>query len=798
MLDQNLKPYGNPKGLINRGFATVVMLVELATLLVTTLTACNLPSPKKTAGPSILTSILSPQMGDVVDISQPIEISATSACNDGITRLEFYVDGVPVATQNTTLPEGSNPLFLSSLWTPQTAVQHVLMARGYTKDNRFSDSSVVFVSVNAQPAPRVLKVDELPRPEGAPLPSLNDLADKSGLAVSELVNANPALSGTDPKAPLPPGTSLVFPPAPTAGVAGGPSATATPMPTAGVPSGAPAPGGPTGLTVTADCNSAQLSWNDRPDEEQYVVYRISPGSTSLSPIATLPANTTSYRDNLLGPGVYFYQVASRRGGQESLSQMVSAQPPNTCPAPTPPSTTTDLTLTVVDLETTEPFEGAFCYVTFSDGGSTRYPFSQYENFQSVAGDPRLYSFRAVPFTLSHYAAWPLNRPFSAHVECLGVTRSYAPSLGSININRRPSDWDGRLLTDSSTNGRQGNFTLRYCLSIMPGRYCRDISYGSAPSSSNWSEADIRPGVIHDGPAPYNLRLEPDNWQGCVRRFMGGGPSPAQDIARCLHDAIRYGATLQWEWQEQPPNFMAADLIGFHVTLGRQSILTHEELSRQERDVSLWEMFYPAGRAIDYYYIRDFADHSPSSCSMAYAYSVEAVFSGGRRSPPSLSRSFTTDPCFLPADVVVNFDTLTINEGAVDQGDWCVICLNDDTTFELRGNIEVVSGSHNWSREINTPLVSGGTLFMDSTDVVHVTDPHQTITINVSVYDYDEPTPLAAAAYEPTIPCTMRFELPAGTTEHWRHTHLHLIDSCDYPGVAENLTFTVVLSVDGPP
>ena len=39
MLDQNLKPAGNPKGLINRCLAMVVILVALATLLVATLTA---------------------------------------------------------------------------------------------------------------------------------------------------------------------------------------------------------------------------------------------------------------------------------------------------------------------------------------------------------------------------------------------------------------------------------------------------------------------------------------------------------------------------------------------------------------------------------------------------------------------------------------------------------------------------------------------------------------------------------------------------------------------------------------
>lgn len=321
--------------------------------------------------------------------------------------------------------------------------------------------------------------------------------------------------------------------------------------------------------------------------------------------------------------------------------------------------------------------------------------------------------------------------------------------------------------------------------------CRDISYGSS-SSPSWSEADIRPGVVHDGPAPYNLQLEPDNWQGCMIRFSGG--ASLQGLAGCLSNAVRYGATLHWKWQEQPPNFMAADLTGFHVTLGRQSILTHEELPPLEYDIGLWEMLYPEGTVpgSDYFMI-DRADHN--ACSMSYVYSVEADFRGGRRSPPSMGLAFNTDPCFLPVDVVVNFDTLTIDQGAVDQGDYCVICLNDDTTFEMRGNIEVISGSHNWRGDIYTPLESGRTLFMESTDVVHVTDPLQTITINVSAYDYDEPTPGRAAFYEPTVPCTIRFELPAHTTEQWRRTHLNLINSCYYP--EDNTHFTVTISVDSP-
>ena len=40
-------------------------------------------------------------------------------------------------------------------------------------------------------------------PPGGPLPSLNDVAGSQGLAVSQLLDLNPSLSGSDPSAPLP-------------------------------------------------------------------------------------------------------------------------------------------------------------------------------------------------------------------------------------------------------------------------------------------------------------------------------------------------------------------------------------------------------------------------------------------------------------------------------------------------------------------------------------------------------------------------------------------------------------------
>jgi hypothetical protein len=241
--------------------------------------------------------------------------------------------------------------------------------------------------------------------------------------------------------------------------------------------------------------------------------------------------------------------------------------------------------------------------------------------------------------------------------------------------------------------------------------------------------------------------------------------------------------------------MAADLVGFHVTMGRQSILTREEYPRQEWDISV----NPDGTVPRF--IDDHVD--PDACSMFYGYRVEAVFRGGRRSPPSLGLGYTTAPCFLPVDVTVWFEGLTLDVDARDQGDCCFpFCPAVDTDLEMRGYLEVISGSDNWRSTFDYDMQGGNTRGFNTTHVIHVTDPRQTITINVAVSERDslcfwEGTPSIYGVIPPNAPACARFELPArATTEQWRRVHLHLVGGCDN---AEDWTnHTVSVFVDGPP
>jgi len=89
---------------------------------------------------------------------------------------------------------------------------------------------------------------------------------------------------------------------------------------------------PTGLAIALNNNNAILTWQDNSNiETGYVIERKSDNS-NWSVIARLPANTTSYTDNNLTSGTYYYRVKAVYNTEESLysnyaSITVSNPPP---------------------------------------------------------------------------------------------------------------------------------------------------------------------------------------------------------------------------------------------------------------------------------------------------------------------------------------------------------------------------------------------------------------------------------------------------------------------------------------
>ena len=194
--------------------------------------------------------ITAPVTDQQVEVNQPLSVLAGAAYPSGMSRVEVYADGALILARDNT-GQGEAELSVTGTWIPLTTGSHVLLARGYARDDSYADSEVVYVDVTEPPESVTIDVDSLPGEEN---PSLDVMAQYLGTTPEELARRNP---GTDPHAPLPPGSRVEAPRPPSSP----PSESSPPSPLPGNPAA------PTGLSGTADCTSVSLTWTASPDAE---------------------------------------------------------------------------------------------------------------------------------------------------------------------------------------------------------------------------------------------------------------------------------------------------------------------------------------------------------------------------------------------------------------------------------------------------------------------------------------------------------------------------------------------------
>lgn len=737
MAGQSLKGTGKGKIWLGCGLGGIVVMVVVIGIVTIAGALLYLRTVKANQKP--LTYIKIPQSVIVATVNEPVEVEAISEDAVGVIRLEIYADGALVIVQESTLKGGSNPLVLSGSWTPQTSGRHILVARGYTHDKRFSDSSVAFVDVeDAQTSTATtVNVDELPRPEGAPLPSLQDIAGKAGFSVGDLIAANPELHVPDPAASLPPGTSLTIPPHPSGVPGGGPSPGMRPgSGSSGTPPELPPvprrenPRPPTGLVAQLiDCSGVRLSWIDSPDETQYVISRLMRGERAYRVITDppLPADTTTYPDTLPSPvtpgSTYTYRVTAVRGSEQAFIE-INVVIPLTCPAPVS-RPGGNLLLTLYYMQPERTFESVYCYVTINRLPADRFPRNTFSGLRQLPSG-QIY-FSQLPnrgqYVLSHQRP---NEPVNLWVECLGVHGNSADSIGRVITSIPPEDWRGSLYHSTSVPlpgvEAAGSFDIYYCLSAA-GVVC----------------ADGHPGLPADPPfridpyllPPTNLDIRGGR-EGCY-----GLPTEAERVA-CFGEAIINPRLSQLTWQWDGMEFYReSDLTGYHITLIRTDLRTGASSAILERDSSR------GSDGILYKATRDNTDRS--ACGVRYSYTVSAVYRD-RESAPSNPLNISTEPCFEPVDVTVRLDRLTFSH--VEDLGQCHFGwpAGPDTEIEVWGIVEGFQGPDHWIQYIPNDTepadVMDGTytfteLFGESYQhTFHLTDNRQSITVWVYLMEYD--------------------------------------------------------------
>ncbi len=718
-----------------------------------------------------------PTLSDLAEIRQPLVVQATAEHPQGITRSELYADGALVAVQGSTFNDGSNPLLFGQAWTPLTQGRHILMVRAYTAKGLFSDSNVVPMRVfNVLTRGTRFPVDSWPRPTDAPLPSLEEVAKRTGVSLEDLVRANPALSGFDSRAPLPAGTFLTVPrtlavlPPDQTPISGGATVI---LPTTPLPG---TPAAPQSVQATLDCTSVALTWQDSAAESGYVVYRLGPGDTHINLVATLAANTTSYAGPVSGLGEYRYQVAAASNGLEGLSLMAVASTPASCAPPALPAGTTNLVISLSALETATLYDGVYCYFSFDGNPYERLPQSDFALFVPEAGNPNRYNLQAqLPASgqivlVGHTA----DAPVSIGAECLGRSGPSTDSLGSIAASSTAAEWNNSELEASlSANPRliaslgaapaaaPASFRLRYRIgpntpadrvgALDPGAVLNpDLLLNPAlavtdPASPSVDLVEVLPidlttldpalllppyTISPSIPAPANLRLANRLSDVCATL-----PSNTSASERLVCQTIGIPG-LAWDWSGVGP-FTEASINGYRV---QASLL--DPVGGGERP--LW--------------IRDISPGAQKSlalpgeglpCGATIAYSVSAV-AGELNSFRSAQVTQTTPRCDGLATVTITLTSLSTSPlsptGELSDAQSCASCTDD--VLEIGGALVAgpAGGRREWAAQAlpaNTAVPPGALLLRSGPGRPALANNH---ILAITVRD-NESVPIALSLYE---------------------------------------------------
>ena len=302
------------------------------------------PSP----GPDVI--LQEPAPGSQVTKDVSFMVIATARDDQGVARIDLWVDDLLLAQQDSPDPRGLNPFSLVQEMVAVTPGVHALFARAYDSQGIMGESAISYINIvepslsDQEPVSAQYTIQEGD--------TLESIANKAGVSVQSIQAANPGIGKLLPKGRqvFIPGAIIPHPPLPV------PPANASASMGAILPNQFPAqvlpglfqPGAlqvlpgllpdwkqvidpsniqikaPDSLTVgdIKDCKVI-INWVDRAtNEKAYLVYRLTvPGSIQPEILAELGPDSQTWKDTVPRPGKYGYKVAAK-GNQ--LNQIIHA------------------------------------------------------------------------------------------------------------------------------------------------------------------------------------------------------------------------------------------------------------------------------------------------------------------------------------------------------------------------------------------------------------------------------------------------------------------------------------------
>ncbi|HAX71447.1 MAG TPA: hypothetical protein PK152_13410 [Anaerolineales bacterium] len=731
-----------------------------------------------TREPRILVEISNPQETVIANINEPLPLVVSAEADEPIARLEVYADGALIAASN---GDGQNVLLLSQTWTPLTAGRHVLVARAFLTPEQFADSQIKYVdSLDLSLLPVQVNIDDIPRADGITEVAVNDLAAAAGTTPEEIARLNPSLA---PGGTVPAGTVISLPRSvPTPGGGGG------------VPIPAPTPGGP-GIAPPTDadpnfegethsCSQIAMRWSDSPDETSYRIYRVAPGEMTMSLLATLPADTTTYNDTpITRIGTYRYFLAPVRAGSEGITSMLAVEiTPDCSPAG---SATTNLRLSLISLTAQERYEGVYCYVSVNGSRYERLPPGD-GLLRATSGD----LYYDLPLQLANRGQYTLSPTTAGLVilegECWGRRGAESFRVGRFSGSHASPEWDGRDLTselafepfsvaslnDVPPTAGGANF-LRYRIGPATSAYDIGSLYNGVVQLPNIMLEPLRRDIPTINP-PVNVRIA-NRSLGLCDTLPDGDPNIG--TALCEEQIIR---SLTWEWS---PNASGPQATGFMIITSIEDSLSATPAG--EGFVNNVNSGDARSAPVPDYSLR-------WRCGATVRFTVRAI-TGFGMSAPSQPFEVRLPACRPSSNLLITVDSLTISPSAangqvLDRGDICILC--DDRRFEMFGMIALADNNNSIGMAFppnhgagtiafglcphNTVCHNEGTFTTNSGWWIEMDYPitNRPLSFSVSINDYDTEDSI-------DLFCTAFAVLPARSAQEWSRANETVVLQSDF-------------------
>jgi len=476
---------------------------------------------------------------------------------------------------------------------------------------------------------------------------------------------------------------------------------------------------------------------------------------------------------------------------EGLSPLVTLSMPGLCVPPAIAPGVTDLTLSLMSMVTSEPFDGAYCYARVMEMPDVRLPRLDFSAMRPGA-DGVTYSIQhQLPNRGMFRIAIPEDGAVTLGMECWGYRGAESHSLGSFTSTHFREEWDGRELSaihrsgikmaslngipPQSDNKAEFSFRMTYRIaasipSALPGL----LDPGLLPSLTPDMLTPIEgPGM--NIPAPTNLRIR--NIPGRLGLNVWSGE-------------------LEWDWNGAP-HFNESTISGYHVTMWVQDVATGR---LGGSPVVFWQADVTPGSR-KYVTLPRIPEIFGCGYSIIFRVSARA---GTAESPTDTNRDlYLRQPeCRAAAQLNITLVSLQL-QGVLDHGEYCPFC-GDNLQIELKGSISTIMGVRQEGiqvlRSLNPrdacdgfPIGDGIHPFYDLYLLrfrngrgesfgrlqhqlrLNITDSGQTIPIYVRLFDHD---PLFL------LPCGVRndrvlrfdLELPARSVVDWQRYQETIIRS----------------------